>query len=80
MLKRALLQGDVAMITSELDVLPELRDGRLIFLPLRDGGLVPPTISVAIDARRPLSRAARLVAEFLANHTRTLLHEALDQG
>ncbi len=79
-LKRALLQGDVAMITSELDALPELRDGRLVFLPLRDSGLVPPTVSVAIDARRPLSRAARLVAEFLAEHTKTLLAEAQDHA
>ncbi|MEQ5872444.1 LysR family transcriptional regulator [Sagittula sp. NFXS13] len=77
-LKRALLQGDVAMITSELDALPELRDGRLVFLPLRDKGLVPPTIAVAIDARRPLSRAARLVAEYLSDRTQALLSEAQD--
>ena len=73
MLKGALRQGDVAMITSELDVLPELRSGELVFLPLRDKGLALPTISVAIDARRPLSRAARLVAEYLVSRTATLL-------
>lgn len=75
-LKRALLWGDVAMITSELDVLPELRSGDLLFLPLKDKGLVPPTISVVIDARRALSRAARLVAEYLVERTGGLLAEA----
>jgi hypothetical protein len=66
----------VAMITSELDVLPELRSGDLLFLPLKDKGLVPPTISVVIDARRALSRAARLVAEYLVERTGGLLAEA----
>lgn len=76
LLKRALCRGDVAMITSELDVLPELQQGTLLFLPLKDKALLPPTISVVIDARRPLSRAARLVADFLVAHTKTLLAEA----
>lgn len=76
LLKRALARGDVAMITSELDALPELRDGRLVFLPLKDRGLLAPSISVAIDARRPLSRAARLVADYLSSHTAALLAEA----
>lgn len=75
LLKRALLRGDVAMITSELDVLPELRNGTLVFLPLKDKGLSSPTISVVIDARRPLTRAARLVADFLVERTQTLLDE-----
>lgn len=64
------------MITSELDVLPELIRGELVFLPLKDKGLVPPSISVAIDARRPLSRAARMVAEFLVERTQSHLAEA----
>lgn len=76
LLKRALMRGDVTMITSELDVLPELKSGKLIFLPLKDRGLLPPTISVVIDARRPLSRAARLVAGFLKARSSALLAEA----
>ncbi|ANT63555.1 LysR family transcriptional regulator (plasmid) [Salipiger sp. CCB-MM3] len=76
LVKSALRQGDVAMITSELDVLPELIRGELVFLPLKDKGLVPPSISVAIDARRPLSRAARMVAEFLVERTQAQLAEA----
>ncbi|WP_323772219.1 LysR family transcriptional regulator [Antarctobacter sp.] len=73
LLKQALAQGDVAMITSELDVLPELRDGSLCFLPLKEAGLASPTISTVIDARRPLSRAARVVAEYLSARTEALL-------
>ncbi|WP_417722371.1 LysR family transcriptional regulator [Salipiger sp.] len=76
LLKRALSRGDVAMITSELDVLPELESGALVFLPLRDKGLVAPTISVVIDARRSLSRAARLVAEYMVGRTQSRLEAA----
>lgn len=76
LLKGALKQGEVAMITSELDALPELSRGELLFLPLRDKGLSAPVISVVIDARRPLSRAARLVAEFLVDRTHARLAEA----
>jgi DNA-binding transcriptional LysR family regulator len=69
LLKHALRQGELAMITSELDVLPELEAGDLVFVPLRERGLRPQTISVAVDARRPLPRAARVVAGYLADHT-----------
>ncbi|MFZ7093076.1 LysR family transcriptional regulator [Primorskyibacter sp. 2E233] len=75
LLKQVLAQGEVAMITSELDVLPELQTGELLFLPLKDKGIVAPTISVVIDARRSLSRPARLVAEFMVSRTETLLSE-----
>lgn len=75
-LKLALRQGGLAMITSELDVLPELKRGELLMLPLRDKGLVAPTISIAVDTRRPLSRAARWVGEFLVARTSGLLAEA----
>lgn len=78
LLKHALLDGGLAMITSELDMLPELRSGALLLLPLRDRGLNAPTISVVIDTRRPLSRAARLVAEYLVARTTALLAEARD--
>jgi hypothetical protein len=64
------------MITSELDVLPELSRGELVFLPLRDKGLTAPSISVVIDARRPLPRAARLVSAFLVERTQIRLAEA----
>jgi DNA-binding transcriptional LysR family regulator len=62
-LKQVLRNGSLAMITSELDALPEIEAGDLVFVPLRDRDLKPQTISVAIDVRRPLLRAARIVAE-----------------
>lgn len=63
LLKQAVGQGDLAILTSELDVLPELETGQLVFLPLVESGLRPQTISVAIDTRRPLTRVTRVVSE-----------------
>lgn len=65
-LKNVLIGGKYLAITSQLDVLHEVEAGSLCFVPLTDKGLQPQTISVAVDARRPLSRAARLVGEALA--------------
>jgi DNA-binding transcriptional LysR family regulator len=80
LLKGALRKGKVAMITSELDALPELARGELRFLPLLDKGLAAPSISVAIDTRRPLSRAARRIHEFLVTRTQSRLAEARNQA
>lgn len=66
LLKQVLKKGSLAMITSELDALAEIESGELVFVPLRDRDLKPQTISVAIDVRRPLLRAARIVAEHVA--------------
>jgi DNA-binding transcriptional LysR family regulator len=65
-LKQVLISGKYLAITSQLDVLREIEDGSLSFIPLTDQGLKPQSISVAVDARRPLSRAARLVGETLS--------------
>ena len=66
-LKQMLTGGKYLAITSQLDALSELESGRLRFVPLPDQGLRPHSLSVAIDARRPLSRAARLVGEALSD-------------
>ncbi|SFH84571.1 LysR family transcriptional regulator [Albimonas pacifica] len=66
LLKGALAGGRMAMLTSELDVLPELERGTLVWKPLREPGLRPQTIALAVDARRPLTRAGRIVLERLA--------------
>jgi len=65
-LKQVLVGGKYLAITSQLDVLHELETGTLCFVPLTDKGLQPQTISIAVDARRALPRAARLVGEALA--------------
>lgn len=66
-MKQILVGGKYLAITSQLDALTELENGTLRFVPLTDQGLRPQSISVAVDARRPLSRAARLVGEALAD-------------
>lgn len=74
-LKQMLVGGRYLAITSQLDALSELESGILRFVPLTDQGLRPQSISVAVDARRPLSRAARLVGEALSD----TLSERLDK-
>lgn len=66
LLKQVLRQGRLMAITSQLDALAELVSGDLSFVPLTDAGLKPQTISVVVDARRMLPRAARLVGEAIA--------------
>lgn len=65
-----------SLATAMLDALPELARGELLFLPLADKGLAAPTISVVIDARRSLSRAARRISEFLVSRTQERLADA----
>ncbi|WP_370207444.1 LysR family transcriptional regulator [Pararhodobacter marinus] len=67
LMKKALQQGRLMAITSELTAISELRAGELWFARLTDPGLKPQTISVAVDARRPLLRAARLVGDALSS-------------
>jgi len=58
--------GRYVAVTSQLDAAPEIIAGTLKFIPVRDKGAEPQTISVAIDARKPLSKIARIVADQLA--------------
>ncbi|MBU1305581.1 MAG: LysR family transcriptional regulator, partial [Alphaproteobacteria bacterium] len=55
--------GDYVAFTSELDAASELLAGELVFIPVRDKGAEPQTISVAIDGSRSLSRVVRIVAD-----------------
>ncbi|WP_160172794.1 LysR family transcriptional regulator [Devosia sp. LC5] len=55
--------GDYVAFTSELDAAPELLAGDLVFIPVRDHGAEPQTISIAMDGSRSLSRVVRIVAE-----------------
>ncbi len=65
LLKQLVRSGRYVAITSELDVAPELLDGSLAFVPVRDQGAEPQTIAVAIDATRPLSPIVKRVGEQL---------------
>ncbi len=65
LVKQLALEGEYLAFTSELDTAPELMNGSLVFLPIRDTAVEPQSVSVAIDARRPLSRVSRIVSERL---------------
>jgi DNA-binding transcriptional LysR family regulator len=58
--------GRYVALTSQLDAAPEIIAGTLKFIPVRDKGAEPQTISVAIDGRKPLSKIAKIVADQLA--------------
>lgn len=76
LVKRLARGGRYVAFTSELDAAPELTQGALKFLPVRDKGAEPQTISVAIDAKKPLSRIGRIVTDLLAEEIRSSLQEA----
>lgn len=65
--------GEYVAFTSELDAAPELAEGRLVFVPVRDSGAEAQSISVAVDARKPLTQVVRTVAEGL----QTAIHDTL---
>ena len=68
--------GAYVAFTSELDAAPELRDGSLLFLPVRDEGAEPQSVSIAIDGRKPLSRMVRVVGDLLIAAIEACLEEA----
>lgn len=57
--------GRYVVFTSQLDAAPELIEGSLRFVPVRDKGAEPQTISVAIDAAKPPGPVVKLVADRL---------------
>lgn len=73
--------GDYIAFTSELDAAPELIAGSLTFIPVRDKGAEPQTVSIAIDGRKPISRIGRIVAQTLTdNIQRTLARVQLERS
>jgi len=75
LVKQLARSGRYIAFTSELDAAPELIDGSLVFLPVRDRGAEPQTVAVAIDVRKPLSRIGRIVADVLKEEIGTLLEK-----
>lgn len=65
--------GQYVVFTSELDAAPELREGSLRFVPIRDRGAEPQTISVALDAAKPPGPVVKLVADRLVETLRQCL-------
>jgi len=68
--------GSYVAFTSELDAAPEIMAGSLVFLPVRDKGAEPQTVSVAIDAKKPLSRIGRIVVALLTDEIMSALRHA----
>lgn len=75
LLKQAVILGKLVLITSRLDVLPELDSGTLVFVPLRERVLNEQNVSINVDTRRSLTRAARITSEKMADIATKLLDE-----
>ncbi len=73
LLKSLVIGGTHLALTSELDAGPEILAGQARFVPLVDGVAQPQTAAVAINARRPLPRIARVVADLLGEHAQAYL-------
>lgn len=68
LLKSLVVAGEHVALSSELDAAPELLRGAAVFIPLSDRNVQAQTASVAISARRPLPRIARVVSDLMAEH------------
>ena len=75
LVKKLVQSATHVAITSELDAAPEILAGTLRFIPIRDKNAKPQTVGVAISARRPLPRIARIAAELLAEQIRACLFQ-----
>ncbi len=80
LVKRLVAGGRYVALTSELDAAPELIDGSLRFLPVRDQGAEPQTVDVVIDARKPLAPIAKVVADLLVPTIEACLAEVRRPG
>lgn len=67
LLKQVVASGSHVALTSELDAAPEILNGSLLFVPLRDPAITEQSVSVVISANRTLPRIATRVAEALAS-------------
>ena len=80
LVKSLVRSGSHVALTSELDVGPEVLDGSVVFVPLRDRNAQAQSVSVATSASRPLPRIARIVAESLAVHVDLHLQRVRQAG
>ncbi len=80
LVKKLVRSGSHVAITSELDAAPELIDRTLRFIPVRDRTAKPQSVGVAISARRPLPRIARIAADLLAQEIQDCLAQVRGTG
>ena len=65
LIKSLLLKGSGVTVLSRLDVLDEVKDGRLAFIPLRNKLLRPLTLALCTAPSRQLSRPAQMAIQKL---------------
>ncbi|MCB4767281.1 LysR family transcriptional regulator [Ancylobacter sp. Lp-2] len=68
--------GRYVAFTSELDAASELAAGQLRFLPVRDKSVEPQSVSIAIDAKKPLSRIGGIIMNLLTSEIQSSLQSA----
>lgn len=68
--------GRYVAFTSELDAAAELADGSLVFVPVRDKGVEAQTVSLVINAARPLTPVMKVVEGLLEAHIGQCLDRA----
>lgn len=73
LVKQLVRSGRYIAFTSELDVASELIDGTLRFVPVRDKGAEPQTISVVVDAAKAPRPVVKLVADELCQAAQNCL-------
>ncbi len=73
LIKTLVRTGDYAAFLTSDSAAPELKDGTLKFLIVRDALVEPETLSILIDSRRPLPRIVRLIAELFKARIETHL-------
>lgn len=79
LLKQVLKSGQHLTITSQMDACDEIASGVLRFVPIIDEALKPQTLSIAVDQRRSLSYASRIVANILISLTDERLSNTYDR-
>ena len=72
--------GRYVAFTSELDAAPEIARNTLVFRPVRDKGVDPQTVSIAIDARKALTRVGRIVSEMMTTEITSALASTRREG
>jgi DNA-binding transcriptional LysR family regulator len=68
LVKSLVRSGELVALTSELDMGPEILEGAVRFVPLRDRSASPQSVGVATCAGRSVPRIGRIVADLLASH------------
>jgi DNA-binding transcriptional LysR family regulator len=80
LVKMLVRSGRYVALTSELDAAPEIIDGSLRFLPVRDAGAEPQTVDVTIDAGKPLGPIVKLVSDLLIQTIQQRLQQARESS